>query len=58
MQQFTVADPETHSTDLVADNVAQLMALFPDAFNEGGIDFDVLRQLWATPLTTARRSTA
>ena len=45
MQQITAADPETHSTDLVADNVAQLEALFPDAFNEGGIDFDVLRQL-------------
>ena len=45
MQQFTVADPETHSADLVADNVAQLKALFPDAFTEDGIDFDVLRQL-------------
>ena len=45
MQQITAADPETHSADLVADNVAQLEALFPDAFTEVGIDFDVLRQL-------------
>ena len=58
MQQITAADPETHSADLVADNVAQLEALFPDAFTEVGIDFDVLRQLLATLLTTARRSTA
>ena len=45
MQQLTVADPETCSADLVADNVAQLKALFPDAFIEGKIDFDVLREL-------------
>ena len=45
MQQITAADPETRSADLVADNVAQLEALFPDAFTEVGIDFDVLRQL-------------
>ena len=45
MQQLTAADPETRSPDLVADNVAQLKALFPDAFTEGKIDFDVLRQL-------------
>ena len=45
MQQLTVADPETCSADLVADNVAQLKALFPDAFTEGKIDFDVLREL-------------
>ena len=45
MQQLTAADPETCSPDLVADNVAQLKVLFPDAFTEGKIDFDVLRQL-------------
>ena len=45
MLQITVADPETRSADLVAENIAQLKALFPDAFTEGKVDFDVLRQL-------------
>ena len=45
MNLLTADDPETRSADLVADNVAQLRALFPDAFTEGQIDFDVLRQL-------------
>ena len=41
MLQITVADPETRSGDLVAENIAQLKALFPDAFTEGKVDFDV-----------------
>ena len=45
MDLFTTADPEARSADLVAENVAQLKALFPDALTEGKIDFDVLRQL-------------
>ena len=45
MQQLTSAHPETRSNDLVADNIAQLKVLFPDAYFEGKIDFDVLRQL-------------
>ena len=45
MQQFTASDPEARSADLVADNVAQMRTLFPEAFTEGKIDFDVLRQL-------------
>ena len=45
MELLTAADPETRSADLVADNVAQLKALFPEACAEGKIDFDVLRQL-------------
>ena len=45
MNLLTADDPETRSADLVADNVAQLKALFPEAVTEGGIDFDVLRQL-------------
>ena len=45
MLQITVADPETRSADLVAENIAQLKALFPDTFTEGKVDFDVLRQL-------------
>lgn len=45
MQPLTAADPESHSPDLIAQNVAQLKRLFPEAFTEGRIDFDVLRQL-------------
>ena len=45
MQRLTAPNPETHSADLVADNAAQLKALFPDAFTEDKVDFDVLRQL-------------
>ncbi len=45
MNQLTAADSETRSADLVAENVAQLKALFPEAFTEGKIDFDVLRDL-------------
>lgn len=36
---------EGESADIIADNIESLKELFPDAFNEGGIDFDVLRQL-------------
>ena len=45
MNLLTDADPETRSADLAADNVAQLKALFPEAFTEGKIDFDTLRLL-------------
>ncbi len=33
------------SLDVVNDNIQQLKALFPEAFTENGVDFDVLRQL-------------
>ena len=45
MQPTAYGDPETRSAELVAENTAQLKALFPDAFTEGKIDFDALRQL-------------
>lgn len=38
-------DPESKSADIVAGNVEALKALFPDAFTEGRIDFDVLKGL-------------
>ena len=39
-------DPaHTQSADLLKGNIAQLKALFPEAFKEGGIDFEVLKQL-------------
>ncbi|MGD0900981.1 MAG: site-specific DNA-methyltransferase [Thermoguttaceae bacterium] len=45
MDKITTADPETKSPDLVAENIEQLKALFPEAVTEGQIDFEVLKQL-------------
>ncbi len=45
MKKLTADDPETRSADVVASNIEQLKALFPEAVGEGGIDFDVLKQL-------------
>lgn len=45
MKKLTAADPATRSEDVVAANIDQLRALFPQAFTEGRIDFDVLKQL-------------
>ena len=33
------------SADIVSDNIDQLKALFPEAFTEGKVNFDVLKQL-------------
>ncbi|QXF14066.1 site-specific DNA-methyltransferase [Sphingopyxis terrae subsp. terrae] len=45
MKKLVLDDPDTKSADIVAGNVDALKALFPEAFEEGKIDFDVLRQL-------------
>ncbi|NML89168.1 site-specific DNA-methyltransferase [Sphingobium sp. TB-6] len=45
LKKLVLDDPATKSADIVAGNVDSLKALFPDAFKDGGIDFDVLRQL-------------
>lgn len=45
MQKFTVDDPETKSADVIGDNLEALKGLFPDAFTEGKVDFEVLKQL-------------
>ena len=45
MKTIAADDPETKSADLVAQNVERLRELFPEAFTEGKIDFDVLKQL-------------
>ena len=36
---------EGESADIVSENIERLKDLFPDAFSEGGTNFDVLRQL-------------
>lgn len=45
MKKLEANDPETQSADVVADNLAQLQTLFPEAFSEGKVQFDVLKQL-------------
>lgn len=45
MKRIIANDPETRSADVVAENVEHLKGLFPEAFTEGKVDFDVLRQL-------------
>ena len=45
MEKIVSSDPETRSADIVADNLERLQALFPEAFTEGKVDFNVLRQL-------------
>lgn len=36
---------DSTSTDIVADNISKLKALFPEAFTEGKVDFDALKEV-------------
>lgn len=45
MQKLTDQDPEIQSADLIAGNIELLKSLFPEAFTEGKVDFEVLKQL-------------
>jgi adenine-specific DNA-methyltransferase len=45
MKKLTAGDPETKSADALADNLARLREVFPEAFTEGKVDFEVLKQL-------------
>ena len=45
IKPLTAQDPEAQSADILAGNIEQLKMLFPEAFSEGKIDFEVLRQL-------------
>lgn len=40
-----VTNHDGQSADIVTENIEKLKELFPDAFTEGGVNFDVLRQL-------------
>ena len=44
MEKLVSGDPEARSLDAVANNLERLRALFPGAFTEGKVDFEVLRQ--------------
>lgn len=46
IKKLDLNDPETKSADAVAENIDALRSLFPDAFKEGKIDFEVLKQLF------------
>lgn len=45
MEKITAQDPEAASADIMAENVEQLKALFPEVVVEGKIDIEVLKQL-------------
>ena len=45
MKKLTAEDMETNSSDIMGDNIERLKILFPEAFSEGKIDFEVLKQL-------------
>lgn len=45
MQKIEPHDEQATSGSIVAENIEALKTLFPEAFGEGGVKFDVLRQL-------------
>ena len=45
MKKIGPNDPEARSADVLGKNIRQLKTLFPEAFTEGKVDFDVLKQL-------------
>ena len=45
MKRITANDPEAHSADIVGENIEHLNRLFPEAFSEGKLDFEVLKQI-------------
>lgn len=45
MKKIVANDAEAQSADIVADNLLHLQFLFPEAFPEGKVQFDTLRQL-------------
>jgi len=45
MKKIDGADPIAQSADIVGENIAHLKAIFPEAFAEGKVNFDTLKQL-------------
>jgi adenine-specific DNA-methyltransferase len=45
MKKIAPDDLETKSAEVIAANIDQLKALFPEAFTEGKVDFEVLKQI-------------
>lgn len=44
IEKLTAGHPDTQSADIVAGSIEALRALFPEAFTEGKINFEVLKQ--------------
>ena len=45
MKPLNAQDADTHTPDIVTENIGLLKSLFPEAFAKGRIDFDILKQL-------------
>jgi adenine-specific DNA-methyltransferase len=45
MKKIQPGDSESMSQDIIAQNIQQMRSLFPEAWTEGKLDFDVLKQL-------------
>ena len=45
MEKISSGSSDTRSADIIADNLERLKDLFPDAFTEGKVDFEILRQI-------------
>ncbi len=45
MKKISTDMAELQSMNIAEDNITKLKSLFPEVFNEGGIDFEVLKQL-------------
>jgi adenine-specific DNA-methyltransferase len=52
MEKLEFGSPGTQSADIIAENLGRLKELFPEAFTEGKVDFDVLRQLLGDAVET------
>ena len=58
MDKIDPGSPEAQSADIAGGNIEKLKALFPEAFAEGKIDFDVLRQLLGDAVDEGEENTA
>lgn len=52
MEKITPTDPESHSGDLFAANIAKLKELFPEVVAEGKVDFKALQEILGNEVET------
>lgn len=52
MHKITATDPESHSADLLAANIAKLKELFPEVVAEGKVDFKALQEILGNEVET------
>lgn len=52
MEKLEAGHPDTQSEDIVRENLDRLRELFPEAFTEDKVDFDVLRELLGDAVDT------